>query len=169
MAFNPSCGCSVAQSCPTLCDPMDCSTPGLPVHHQLPELAQTRVHWVGGDIQPSHPLLSLSPPTFNVSQHQGLSWVLIISCAFSGARITSFMIGPPDRHTWMLQLGWTLHLQNTPNSLWFRLQSYLFPNLSPSSYSWPVTLARLSGLTLRQNEVPVRRSTYLILLELTRL
>ena len=104
-----------------------------------------------------------------LSQHQGLSWVLIISCAFSGARITSFMVGPPDRHTWMLKWGWTLHLQNTLNSLWFRLQSYLFPNLSPSSYFWPVTLARLSGLTLRQNEVPVWRSTYLILLELTRL
>ena len=47
---------SVAQSCPTLCDPMNCSTPGLPVHHQLPEFTQTHVHWVGGAIQPSHPL-----------------------------------------------------------------------------------------------------------------
>ena len=50
---------SVAQSCRTLCDPMDCSTPGLPVHHQLPEFTQTHVHWVGDTIQPSHPLLSL--------------------------------------------------------------------------------------------------------------
>ena len=50
------CCFSVAQSCPTLCDPMDCSTPGLPLHHQLPELAQTRVHWVGEAIQPSRPL-----------------------------------------------------------------------------------------------------------------
>ena len=62
----------VAQSCPTLCDPMDCSMPGFPVHDQLPELAQTHVHWVGDAIQPSHPLLSPSPPTFNPSQHQGL-------------------------------------------------------------------------------------------------
>ena len=53
---------SVAQSCPTLCDPMDCSTPGLPVHHQLPESTQTNVHWVSDAIQPSHPLLSPSPP-----------------------------------------------------------------------------------------------------------
>ena len=53
---------SVAQSCPTLCDPMDSSTPGLPVHHQLLELTQTHVHWVGDAIQPSHPLLSPSPP-----------------------------------------------------------------------------------------------------------
>ena len=58
-------------SCLTLCDPMDCSTPGLPVHHQLPELTQTHVHRVSDAIQPSHPLLSLSPPAFNLSQHQG--------------------------------------------------------------------------------------------------
>ena len=67
---------SVAQSCLTLCDPMDCSTPGFPVHHQLPELAQIHVHWVGDAIQLSHPLLSPSPPAFNLSQHQGLfQWV----------------------------------------------------------------------------------------------
>ena len=53
---------SVAQSCPTLCDPMNCSTPGLPVHHQLLEFTQTHVHWVGDAIQPSHPLSSPSPP-----------------------------------------------------------------------------------------------------------
>ena len=60
---------SVAQLCPTPCDPMDCSTPGLPVHHQLPELAQTHIHRGGDAIQPSHPLSSLSPPAFNLSQH----------------------------------------------------------------------------------------------------
>ena len=55
---------------------MDCSIPGFPVHHQLPELAQTHVHWVGDAIQPSHPLLSPSPPAFSLSQHQGLfQWV----------------------------------------------------------------------------------------------
>ena len=63
---------SVTQSGPTLCDPMDYSTPGFPVHHKLPELAQTHVHPVGDAIQPSHPLLSPSPPAFNPSQHQGL-------------------------------------------------------------------------------------------------
>ena len=66
---------SVAQSCPTLCDPMDCSTPGFPVHHQLPESTQTHVHWVGDVIQPSHPLPSPSPPAFNLSHHQKLSKV----------------------------------------------------------------------------------------------
>ena len=63
---------SQSQSCLTLFDPMDCSTPGFPVHHQLPELALTHVHRVGDAIQPSHPLLSLFPPAFNLSQHQGL-------------------------------------------------------------------------------------------------
>ena len=63
---------SVAQSCPTLCDPMNRSTPGLPVHHQLPEFTLTHIHWVGGAIQPSHPLLSPSPPAPNPSQHQSL-------------------------------------------------------------------------------------------------
>ena len=63
---------SVAQSCRTLCDPVDCSTPGLPVHHQLPKLAQTHVHQIGDVIQPSHPLSSHSLPPFNLSQHQGL-------------------------------------------------------------------------------------------------
>ena len=61
---------SVAQSCPTLCDPMNRSTPGLPVHHQLPEFTQTHVHWVGDPIQPSHPLSSPSPPALILSQHQ---------------------------------------------------------------------------------------------------
>ena len=64
--------CSVVQSCPTLFDPMDYSTPGFPVHHQLPELAQTHVHQVGDAIQPSHPLSSPSPPAFSLAQHQGL-------------------------------------------------------------------------------------------------
>jgi len=64
---------SVAQSCPTLFDPMNCSTPGLPVHHQLPEFTQTHVHRVSDAIQPSHPLLSPSPPAFNISQHQVFS------------------------------------------------------------------------------------------------
>ena len=67
---------SVAQSCPTLCNSMDYTTPGLPVHHQLPGFTQTHVHWVSDAIQPSHPLSSTSLPAFNLSQHQGLfQWV----------------------------------------------------------------------------------------------
>ena len=65
-----------SRSCPTLCNPMDCSTPALPVHHQLPEFAQSHIHWVGDAIQPSHPLSSPSLPTFSLCQHQGLfKWV----------------------------------------------------------------------------------------------
>ena len=63
---------SVIQSCPTLCNPTDCSTPGLPVQHQLQELTQTHVHWVRDAIQPSHPLWYPTPPAFSLSQHQGL-------------------------------------------------------------------------------------------------
>ena len=63
---------SVAQSCPTLCDPMNCSKPGLPVHHQLPEFTKTHIHRVSDAIQPSHPLSSPSPPAPNPSQHQSL-------------------------------------------------------------------------------------------------
>ena len=78
------------QSCPTLCDPMDCSTPGLPVHQQLPELTQTHVHRVGDAIQPSHPLLSPSPPTFNLFQHQCLSkWV---SSSHQVAKVLEFQL-----------------------------------------------------------------------------
>ena len=67
---------SVTQLCLTLCDPMNCSTPGLPIHHQLPELTQTHVHWVGDALQPSHPLSSPSPPAPSPSQHQSLfQWV----------------------------------------------------------------------------------------------
>ena len=81
---------SVAQSCLTLCDPMDCSTPGLPVHHQLPVFTQTHVHWVGDAIQPSHPLSSPSPPTFNLSQHQGLfKWV---SSSHQVAKVLEFQL-----------------------------------------------------------------------------
>ena len=68
---------SVAQSCLTLCNPMNHSTPGLPVHHQLPESTKTHVHWVSDAIQPSHPLSSPSPPAFNPSRHRGIfKWVI---------------------------------------------------------------------------------------------
>ena len=82
------CCCLVAQSCPTLCDPMDCSMPGFPVLHHLPELAQTHVHWVSDAIQPFHILLAPSLPALNLFQHQGLfqcvgSWPKYWSFSFS--------------------------------------------------------------------------------------
>ena len=70
------CCCSVTWSCPTLCNPMDCSIPGFLVHHHLPELIQTHVHWVSDAIQPSYPLSSPSPATFDLSQHKSLlQWI----------------------------------------------------------------------------------------------
>ena len=75
------CCCSVAQMCPTLWNPMDCSTPGLPVPHHLPKFAPVHVHCIGDTIQPSHPLTPSSPSALNLSQHQGLfQWV---SCSLS--------------------------------------------------------------------------------------
>ena len=80
----------VTPSCLTLCDPMNRSTPGLPVHHQLPEFTQTHVHQVGDAIQPSHPLLSPSPPAPNPSQHQGLfQWV---SSSHEVAKVLEFQL-----------------------------------------------------------------------------
>ena len=81
---------SVAQLCPTLCNPMNCSTPGLTVHHQLQEFTQNHVHRVSDAIQPSHPLSSPSPPTFNLSQHQGLfEWV---SSSYQAAKVLEFQL-----------------------------------------------------------------------------
>ena len=92
---------SVAQSCPTLCDPMDCSMPGLPVHHQLPEFTQTHVHWVGDAIQPSHHLLSPSP-TFTLSQHQDLcKWFRIRWPKYWSF---SFSISPSNEHSGFISL-----------------------------------------------------------------
>ena len=81
---------SVTQSCPKLCDAMDCSTPGFPVHHQLLELVQSHVHQVSDPIQPSHSLSSLSPLAFNLSQHQGLfQWV---SSSHQVAKVLEFQL-----------------------------------------------------------------------------
>ena len=81
---------SVTQSCPTLCDPMDYSMPGLPVYHQLLGFTQIHVHWVSDAIQSSHPLSSTSPPNFNLSQHQGLfKWV---NSSHQGAKLLEFQL-----------------------------------------------------------------------------
>ena len=99
---------SVAQSCLTLCNPMDCSRPGLPVHHQLPEFTQTHVHWVGDAIQTSHPLSSPSPPAFNFSQHQGLFQG--VSSSHQVAKVLEFQL-QHQSFQWTFRtdflLGWT--------------------------------------------------------------
>ena len=96
---------SVTDSCPTLCDPMNHSAPGLPVHHQLQEFTRTHVHWVGDAIQPSHPMLYPSPPAFNLSQQQGLfKWV---SSLHQVAKVLElkFNISPSNEHPGLISLS----------------------------------------------------------------
>ena len=97
---------SIPQSCLTLCDPMNHSTPGLPVHHQLPEFTQIHVHRVGDAIQPSHPLSSPSPPAPNPSQHQGLfQWVNSSSGGQSTGVSALASVLPMNTQNWS-PLGW---------------------------------------------------------------
>ena len=105
---------SVTQSCPTLWDPMDCSTPGLPVHHQLPEFTQTHVHWIADAIQPSHPLLSPSPPaSIRVFSNESvflIKWPRYWSFIFS--------IGPSSEHSGLISFRLDLlAVQGTLKSL----------------------------------------------------
>ena len=94
------CCCSVAKSCPALCDPIDCSTAGLPVLHRLPEF--TQVQWISDAIQPSHPLSPSSPPTLNLSQSQGLfQWV---SSSHQVATYWSFSISPSNEYSGLISL-----------------------------------------------------------------
>ena len=112
---------SVAKSCPTLCDPMNHTMPGLPVHHQLPEFTQTHVHRVNDAIQPSHPLSSPSPPAPNPSQHQSLfQWV---NSSHEVAKVLEFQlqISPSNEHPGLIsfRMDWLdlLAVQETLKSL----------------------------------------------------
>ena len=141
---------SVAHLCPTLCNPMNRSTSGLPLHHQLPEFTQTHVHWVGDAIQPSHPLMSPSPPVFNLSQHQGLfKWV---SSLHQVAEVLEFQLQHQsfqmNTQDWS-PLGWTgwISLQSKGLSRVFSnttLQKHQFFGAQLSSQSnshihtWPL-------------------------------
>ena len=111
---------SVIQSCLTLCDPVDYSTVGLPVHHQLPEFTQTHVHWVGDAIQPSHPLLSPSP-AFNLSQHQDLFKGVSSSHQVTKGLSFSFSISPSSESSELIsfRMDWLdlLAVQGTLKSL----------------------------------------------------
>ena len=112
---------SVAQSCPTLCGPMDCSAPGLPVHHQLLELAQTHGHQVSDAIQPSHPLLSPSPPAFNLSQLRVFSKESVLRIRWSKYWSFSFSISPSNEYSGLIsfRMDWLdlLSVQGTLKKL----------------------------------------------------
>ena len=124
---------SVAQSCSTICNPMDCSMPGLPVHHQLPEFTQTHVHWVGDAIQPSHPLSSPSPPTFNPSQHQGLFNESALRISWPKYWSFSFSISPSSEYSGPIsfRMDWLdlLAVQGTLKSL---LHTTVLKHLGPA-------------------------------------
>ena len=141
---------SVTQSCLTICDPMNCSTPGLPVHHQLLKSTKTHVHRVGDAIQPSHPLSSPSPPAPNPSQHQSLfKWV---SSSHQVAEVLGFQLQlsvlPKNTHDWS-PLGWTgwISLQSKGLSRAFsnttvQKQQFFGTQLSSQSnshiHTWPL-------------------------------
>ena len=136
---------SVAESCLTLCDPMDCSTPGLPVHHQLPEFTQTHVHWVVDAIQPSHPLSSPPPPAFNLSQIRVFSNESVLTSGGQSIGVSaSASVLPMNTQDWS-PLGW---------SGWISLLSKgllrVFPNTTVQKHRffcaqlWMV-LSRFSG------------------------
>ena len=138
----------IAQSCPTLCDPMDYSMPGLPAHHQLLEFTQTHVHSVSDAIQPSHPLLSPSCPTFNLSQHKGIfKWISSLHQVAKVLVSASASVLPMNTQDWS-PLGWTgwIYLKSKGLSRVFSnttVQKHQFFSTQPSSQSnshihtWP--------------------------------
>ena len=112
---------SVIQSCPTLCESMDCSTPGFPVHHQLPEVIQTHVHWVSDTIQPSHPLLSFSTPVFNLSHTRVFSNESVLHVRWSNYWTFSFSISTSNEYSGLIsfRIDWLdlLAVQGTLQSI----------------------------------------------------
>ena len=121
---------SVAQSCPALCGPMDCSMPGLPAHHQFMEPNQTHVHHVGDAIQPSYPLLSPPPPTFHLSQHQVFSNELVLHIRWPKYWSFSFNISPSNEYSGLIsfRMDWLdfLAVQGTLKSLVQHHQKHQF-------------------------------------------
>ena len=113
----------VAQSCPTLCDPMNRSMPGLPLHHQLPEITQTLVHRVGDAIQPSYPLSFPSPPASSPSQHQGLSNKSALRMRWPKYWSFSLSISPSSEHPGLVsfRMDWLDLLEDSCHSFFSTL------------------------------------------------
>ena len=131
---------SVAQSCWTLCDPMNCSRPGLPVHYKLPEFTQTHVHWIGDAIQPSRPLSSSSPPAPNPSQHQSFPMSQLFTWGGQSTGVSALVsVLPMNTQDWS-PLEWTgwISLQSKGLSRVFfntTVQKHQFFGTQPSSQS----------------------------------
>ena len=144
---------SVAQSCPTLCDPMHCSMPGLPVHHQLPELAQTHVHRVSVAIQPSHPLSSPSPPAFNLSQHQGLFHESVLHIRWPEYWSFSFSISPSNEYSELIsfRIDWFDYL--AVQGIGYPLQ-YSWTSLLAQQYKRPVFDPWVGKIPRRRERLP---------------
>ena len=152
MTFNFC--CLVAQLCLTLCNPMDCSTPGIPVFHYLPESTLTHVPWVSDAIQPSHPLSSPSSPAFNLSQHQGaFQWV---SSSHQEAKILSFSfsISPSNEYSGLVsfRIDWfdllavegpLKSLLQHHNSKASVLQHWAFSRSNSHIHTWPLEKPKL--------------------------
>ena len=136
---------SVTQSCPTLCDSMDCTRPGLSVPHYLPKFSQVHVHCISDAIQPSHPLTPSSPSALNFSQHQGLfQWV---SCSHQMAKILEFRLQCQSSGLIFLKIDWFVSLLSKGLSRVFSsttVQRHQFFVTLPSSqssshnYKWPL-------------------------------
>ena len=136
---------SVTQSCPTLFDPMNCSTPALPVHHQLPEFTQTHLHWISDVIQPSHPLSSPSPPALNLFKHQCLFQHQFFASGgqSTGASVSASVL-PMNIQDWF-PLGWTgwISLQSKGLSRVFSTPQFKSINYSVLSFLYSPTLTSI--------------------------
>ena len=159
--------CSVAQSCLTLCDPMDCSTPDFPVLYRVPEFAQTHVHWVGDAIQTSYPLSSPYPPTFNLSQDRVFSNESVLHIRWPEYWSFSFSINPSNEYSGLIsfRINWFYFLANqcSPpqkcNSLPSPFHSISYWN--PLWISLSVSVIKCGGFTVRSPKVESHPVSYL--------
>ena len=142
---------SVTQSCPTLCNPMDCSTPGLPVYHQLLESNQTHVHWVSDAIQPSHPLSFPSPPALSLFQHQGLfKWV---SSSHQVAKVLEFQLQHIYIYISSVQFSHSV-VSNSLRTHGLQHTRPPCPSPTPGPYSNSCPLSRWCHPTISSSVVP---------------
>ena len=127
---------SVAQLCPILCNPMDCSMPDFPVHHQLPEFTQTHLHWVSDAIQPSHPLLSPSPPAFNLSASGSFPVSQFFTSSGQSIGLSaSTSVLPMNTQDWF-PLGWTVGFPCSPRGSQESSPTPQFKSINSSALSF---------------------------------